>query len=471
MALAAPTSRPRIAVIGAGPMGLAVAYQLMLEGCRPVLFEADDRLGGMAASFDFAGISIERYYHFHCLSDKAFFTLLDELGLADQMRWRNTSMGFYLDGRLYPWGSATAVLRLRRLPLLSRIRYLLHAARCLSLRDWRHLDGIKATDWLRSWLGDKAYAVLWQQLFAYKFYHFADQISAAWIWSRIRRIGLSRRWLKETLGYLEGGSGRWIEALAARIVKGGGEIRLSSPVLVIHRGSTFPTDASGSTTAGRHGDEAAVTRGGISIETATGRDCFDAVISTIPLPLVAGMLAQGGHDPNLVRAYADQKSVACACVVLQTVRPITAHFWTNVNDRRFAIPGIIEMANLRPVTPHLTYVPFYMPADHPDYIRTDQAFIADALACLKAINPDLQEHEVIASHCSRYRYAQPVCGPAFQASLPPFSPCPQLWIADTTVYYPEDRGIAESVGFGRDLARRVVAQLDPGLPADGRMVT
>jgi protoporphyrinogen oxidase len=67
-------------------MGLAVAYQLTLEGLQPVLLEADDRLGGMAASFDFAGIPIERYYHFHCLSDHAFFQLLEELGLADQLR-------------------------------------------------------------------------------------------------------------------------------------------------------------------------------------------------------------------------------------------------------------------------------------------------------------------------------------------------------------------------------------------------
>ena len=51
----------KIAVIGAGPMGLAVAYQLTIDGYEPVLFEADDRVGGMAAVFDFDGIDIERY--------------------------------------------------------------------------------------------------------------------------------------------------------------------------------------------------------------------------------------------------------------------------------------------------------------------------------------------------------------------------------------------------------------------------
>ena len=45
----------KIAVIGAGPMGLAVAYQLAKDGYYPVVFEADDRIGGQAASFDFDG--------------------------------------------------------------------------------------------------------------------------------------------------------------------------------------------------------------------------------------------------------------------------------------------------------------------------------------------------------------------------------------------------------------------------------
>ena len=62
----------KIAIIGGGPMGLAVAYELILKGYKPEIFEADNRLGGMAASFDFEGLEIERYYHFHCLSDYAF---------------------------------------------------------------------------------------------------------------------------------------------------------------------------------------------------------------------------------------------------------------------------------------------------------------------------------------------------------------------------------------------------------------
>jgi protoporphyrinogen oxidase len=184
------------------------------------------------------------------------------------------------------------------------------------------------------------------------------------------------------------------------------------------------------------------------------------VISTVPLPLVAPMLKAGGADPALVALYANQISVACACVVLHTNKPITGNFWTNINDARFAIPGIIEFSNLRPLQGHIAYVPYYMPASHPDYQRPDQAFIADSIACLKAINPDLSDANVLAAHCSRYRYAQPVCGTHFQQSLPPLHPLPGITTVDTTVYYPEDRGIAESVGYGRDLARQVCRELN-----------
>ena len=434
---------PTIAVVGGGPMGLAVAYQLALEGAKPVLMEADDRLGGMAASFQFAGQTLERYYHFHCLSDQAFFELLEELGLADQLRWKQTCMGFFVDGRLYRWGSAGSVLSFRRLPLLTRLRYLLHAARCLSLRRWQHLDGIRATDWLKRWLGPQGYALLWQKLFAYKFYEHSDTLSAAWIWSRIRRLGQSRRWLKETLGYLEGGSQRWIDALEQRLRELGCDIQLSSPVQAIR--SLGPGQ-------------------GAVVQTPAGERQFDAVISTVPLPLVAPMLQAGGADPALVARYSDQLSVACACVVLQTRQPITGNFWTNINDERFAIPGIIEFSNLRPLQGHITYVPYYMPASHPDYQRPDEAFIADSIACLQAINPDLARADVLAAHCSRYRYAQPVCGTHFHQSLPPLQPLPGITTVDTTVYYPEDRGIAESVGYGRELARQVVQALQADRP-------
>ena len=49
-----------VIVLGAGAMGLAAAHHLLKAGHTVELFEADRVAGGMAAHFDFGGLSIER---------------------------------------------------------------------------------------------------------------------------------------------------------------------------------------------------------------------------------------------------------------------------------------------------------------------------------------------------------------------------------------------------------------------------
>ena len=97
------------AVIGAGPMGLAAAFELAKRGTRVTVFERDSRLGGMSAQVDFAGTPIERYYHFVCAPDRDTFGMLKELGLEDRLRWTDTHMGFYFDGKLFDWGNAAGI--------------------------------------------------------------------------------------------------------------------------------------------------------------------------------------------------------------------------------------------------------------------------------------------------------------------------------------------------------------------------
>lgn len=182
----------QIAVLGAGPMGLAVAYELVLHGYQPTVFEAAQKSGGMAVSFDFHGIEIERYYHFHCLNDVGLFELLDELGLSDNLVWVETKMGYWLEGNLQPWGTPMALLKFKGLSLMAKVRYGLHAYISIRRTKWDKLDRLDAASWIRRWVGDEAFDVLWNDLFVYKFHHMADQVSAAWIWSRIRRLGKSR---------------------------------------------------------------------------------------------------------------------------------------------------------------------------------------------------------------------------------------------------------------------------------------
>lgn len=99
-----------------------------------------------------------------------------------------------------------------------------------------------------------------------------------------------------------------------------------------------------------------------------------------------------------------------------------------------------------------------MPGEHPKFQEPDAAFLAKVKRYLQEINPALADDDFIDIRASRYRYAQPICQPGFLDGLPPVAlPVKGLWVADTSYYYPEDRGISESIGFGRTLAKQAAA--------------
>jgi len=426
----------RTAVIGAGPMGLMCAMDLLKAGHEVDIYERDDRIGGMSAAFDFDGLAIERYYHFVCKTDYPLFDLLAELNLSDRLRWTDTKMGFYWNGRLYKWGTPQALLSFDGLNLIEKIRYALQVMKTKSVSDWSALDKIGALPWLKSWLGERAYKVLWERLFYLKFYELSDQLSAAWLGTRIKRVALSRRSLfHESLGYLEGGSSTLLEAMRVRIESLGGRIHLKSGV------EEVTTDGNGKVRG--------VIVGGVE-------QPIDNVISTAPIQYVPKLV------PDLPLEFAERvraiKNIPVACVILKLKQPLSENFWMNICDESIEIPGVIEYSNLNPGTgPTVVYAPFYMPKSHPKYARDNQAFIDETLSYLPKLNPEFKPDWVLASHCHRYDFAQTICPPGFSAMLPPMkTPITGLFMADTSYYYPEDRSICESVKVGRTLAQAVI---------------
>lgn len=436
MSSSAPTEAGgplRAAVIGAGPMGLAAAYELARRGVQVTVLERDDRIGGMSAFIDFAGTRIERYYHFICKPDRTTFDWLREFGLQDRLRWTRTKMGFYFRGRLYDWGHPLALLRFPGLSLAQKLRYGLHVMRAKGIDDWRPYDAFSSTEWLQRWIGAGAYDVLWRSLFHFKFYEFENSLSAAWLGTRIKRVALSRRsLLEEELGYLEGGSEVLLEAVARRTEELGGRIELQSAV-----------------------EEVAIADGGRlqGVRVGGALRPFDRVISTIPLPYLVRVAP--GLPVEEKEKVAAIRNVGVVCVLLKLRRPFTRNFWMNINDPRIEIPGLIEYTNLNPLDGNaIVYAPYYMPQTHPKYRRSFDEFIAETLGYMKLIRADFDPaRDVLAATASRYEFAQTVCAPGFYDALPPMrSRVGGLIMADTSHYYPEDRSISESMRIGAQLA-------------------
>ncbi len=435
--MSSSNSNPDVTVIGAGPMGLAAAYYAAKAGHRIAVYEADDRVGGMAAHFDFDGLSIERFYHFCCLSDVDTLSLLDDLGMPDGMKWVHTTMGYQVGEQLYNWGDPVSLLTFPKMNPIEKLRYGLLAFSSTKRSDWSKLDQISAKEWFVNWCGETVYQRMWKPLLELKFYEYSDEVSAAWMWQRMKRLGNSRKSLfEERLGYIEGGSETLMNALRDAIISMGGEIHLSSPVTQIDIQDRKVT----------------------GVTLADGRKVASAqVISTAPTPVVGKLLRESA--PDLVSTYDRIKNIGAVCVMLKLKRQVSPHFWVNISHPDVEIPGIVEFSNLRPLPDTVVYVPFYMPQGNAKFDRDDQAFIADSIAAVQLVNPEIKESDVLATHVGRLRYAQPICEVGFAEMIPPAqTPIAGLQIADTCFYYPEDRGVSESIKFARGMAQALTRE-------------
>ncbi len=430
-------------VLGAGPMGLMTTMELLKAGHQVDLYERDDRIGGMSASFDFDGLEIERYYHYLCKTDYAFFDLLEELGLSHSLRWVDTHMGYFYGGKLQDWGNPVALLKFKGLGLVGKFRYGLHALHAKSIKDWAPYDKMLGKEWVLKWVGRRAYDVLWKSLFDLKLYEHADEISAAWIGARIRRMGNSRRNLMhESLGYLEGGSATLLNAMERFITRHGGRIRLKAGI-----------------------DRVTVRDGHVVGIVVNGEELpCDNMISTAPIQYVPRFVPD--LPPEFVAQIDAIQNIPVACVILKLKHSLSRNFWTNINDPGMSIPGVIEYSNLNPTSGKtILYAPFYMPMTNPKWSRPNEAFIEETIGYLGRINPAFRRDWVLASHCHRYAFAQTICPPGFYRMLPSMrTPVAGLYMADTAYYYPEDRSITESVGAARALVQLATGTTAPAIP-------
>ena len=358
-----------------------------------------------------------------------------ELGIGDRMRWRDTSMAYYIGGTLHRWGDPVSLLRFPLLSLIEKLRYGALMFTSTRLNSWASLEHISAKRWIEGWCGSRVYTTLWKPLFDLKFYEYADNVSASWIWTRIRRVGRSRKSLmQEELGFIEGGTQTLVDALMRAIEEKGGEVRLGTPATQV------------------------MVQDGRVTGVSAGEAVFecDHVISTVPTPLVDALIPD---LPEALRAaYAAIENIGVVCVLLKLRRSVTPHFWVNIVDPKATVPGIIEFTNLRtlPGGETVVYVPFYMPSGNTLWQRPDDVFVAEAMDSVRLVNPAIGPDDLIEATLGRLKHAQPVCPPGFQAQIPPVqTPIAGLQIADTCFYYPEDRGISESVRLGQDMATHV----------------
>jgi protoporphyrinogen oxidase len=393
----------------------------------------------LARSFRLRDMRIERYYHFICADDTDYLGTLRELGIEDRLRWGSSSMGFFYNGKLYPFSSGFDLLRFDGIDVAGRLRYGLLALYCSFLNRWQDLDRKAGERWLQDWLGYDAYMATWYPLLSVKFSSYHGQISAAWIWHRIHRLARSRKTPlhKEMLGYLAGGTDVLVDALVSESERCGTMIRVG------HKVDRILVDS----------DRV------VGVETADGvRWNFDQVVSTAPLPLFLQMV------PDLPVDYRERLSaiefIGVVCVVLRLSSSLSKYYWLNANDPRVPFNGCIEYTNLnRRMTPdgsRILYIPFYLPPDHPRYSQGDVQLVQDCIEALKVINPAFNEDWVLAHAVSKDPFAQVICRQGFAEQVPAHvTPIRGLYLIDSSQLYPSDRTISGTISLAHKVAELI----------------
>ncbi|MEA3503331.1 MAG: FAD-dependent oxidoreductase, partial [Actinomycetota bacterium] len=214
------------AIVGGGMLGLTLALRLVDHGRRVTIYERAPEVGGLASSFQIGDITWDRFYHVTLQSDTALRSLLDDLGMEEDMRWVATGTALYDRGRLYPVSSAADYLRLPVLGPVAKVRIAATVLRAARLEDWQALEEVTAEAWLVRWSGRKAFDSFWLPLLRSKLGDRYNQASAAFIWAIIQRLYAARKaGMKQDLfGYVPGGY--------ARILRRFGEILAQRDVVV-----------------------------------------------------------------------------------------------------------------------------------------------------------------------------------------------------------------------------------------------
>ena len=437
----------RIGIIGGGAAGLAAAYELTKRGHYAEVFEVAPFLGGQASTFEVGGGNLERGYHHLFVSDTDMVDLIQELGLEAKLAWLESKVGLYHGGKIWDFSTPMDLLRFTPLSLSQRLRVGLWTFILQKTKNWRKFESMTAHEWVSKHMGEAAYRVIWEPLLRGKFGSHYDQISMVWLWGKIylRVASRGKSLQKERLGYPMGSFGEVFDTLGERIVQQGGDVHLATGVtrMVINNGVATGLE---------------VKQPGQSTEVKD----YDAVIATTPSYVFTRLV------PDIPEDYLDKLTkvdyLAAVVLILVLDRSLSNKYWLSVADDTLPFVGIIEHTNMIDRSlygnKHIVYLTNYPTRDSELYAKSGEELLDEFLPQLKKINPDFEPSWVQEFHHHKVDGAQPVIGINYSQRIPQHrTPFKNLYLANTTQIYPEDRGTNYSVRMGREVAQMVLDDL------------
>jgi protoporphyrinogen oxidase len=417
-----------IGIIGGGMTGLCCAFYLKKLGYNPTIFEPAEKIGGLSGCFDFAGNKIEKYFHHFFSTDTELIEFLTELGLANNILWQKSRVGFYQRNRFFPFNNSVDILKLNFLSLKDRLLLGCSFLYFKFKNDYKNLENTSIADWYKKFGGQKVFDLVWRPLLISKFGEkYAEQIPASWLWGRINPRINSRQRGGERLGYLSGSLQVLMDKIEAYVGK---ENFIKDAVISID-------DKNDKITA----------------STARQIYYFDKIISTVPLSIFNNIYANAAENQKEEREKIEYQRVICA--VLELAEPLSGYYWLNIIDKEISFAGIIEHTNLVSKKFYnnnsIVYLFNYVNSGHKLMAMSDVEIMDLYCRDLIKIFPRFEKTLIRSFVVSRDNYATPVFGFNYSVAMPKPKISDRIFLANTAQIYPHDRNVNNSIKLVKKL--------------------
>lgn len=418
----------KIAIIGAGFTGLAAAYSLLKKGHSVTIYEKESLPGGLALGYTKKEWewTLESYYHHWFTNDYAILQLAKELHFPVSIKRPKTSV--FVEGKTYQLDSPLAFLTFPKLSIFDRLR-MIEALVLLRLDPfWKQLEKVKATQFLPKMMGEKAYKLIWEPQLVNKFGHYADDISLAWFWARIKKRTPS-------LAYPKGGFLEFTKTLEKQIKEKGGIFRYNSIIASVK------------------------TKNNAVVIKDSEEGVFDKVIATVPSFPFLKLCPQLPDDYK--KRLEKLQGIGAMTVVMRLKKQFLTDntYWLSVCETTAPITAVVEHTNFMNKrhynNEHLVYLGNYLPSSHPYFSMTEKEIMETFDPFLQQLNPNYKQN-LIGIDVFRTPFAQPIIPINYSKIMPPFdTPLQNIYLANIQQVYPWDRGTNYAVELGQNIAEYV----------------
>lgn len=440
------SNKKNIAIIGAGAAGLSAAFYLSKEKYNITIFESAPFVGGQASTININGGLLERGYHHLFTNDYSIIQLMKDLNISNKLKWYPSKVGTYINGKTHPTTSPLDLLRFSPLPFRERIKLGLFSLKIKNIKNWRKLEQFTANEWLERNLGGESYHKFWKPLLRAKFGDYYDQIGMPWFWSKMQTRFASRKGKipvsflnKEVLGYPEGSFETIFDQMKIYFNQNNINLLLSTPVTKItpQEDSKIKLDY--------HENESRKSRN------------FDLVLSTTPSFIFSKLI-------DLPKIYLKKINsahyIGALVMIIELQKKLTDHYWVNIVDENIPFLGLIEHTNMISKklygNKNLIYLTNYLDRNHKYFSLSNSEMLEVYLPHLKKFNKDFSEKWITNYHMNSLSAAQPIIGKNYSKNIPQHNtPIKNLFLANTTQIYPEDRGTNYSIRMGKEIADKL----------------